>query len=249
MTSTNNSKPCNYVFFFLLTLLAITSFGFGTYYTEARMLKEGGATGSIAQNNVAGDPTPQIPEQAPRPEVDPTKIPPVDDTDKVKGNPNAKVALIEYSDLECPYCQRFHSTVQQALEQYPDDLKWVYRHFPLQGHPDAMPRALASECVAEQAGQEGFWAFIDEIFSDQTLSIDSKAAAENLGYDYTVIESCVAEERFKEYIDAQYQGGLGANVTGTPGVVIVNTETNEAQVLPGAVDLGQVTAAIEAVLN
>lgn len=247
MTSTNNSKPCNYVYFFLLTLLAVTSFGFGTYYTEARMLKEGGNGSQVANNNQ--DPTAQVPEQAPRPEVDPTKVPAIDSTDKVRGNPDAKVALIEYSDLQCPYCQNFHSTVAQALEKYPNDLKWVYRHFPLQGHPEAMPRALASECVAEVAGQDGFWAFIDEIFSDPSLSIGSQSAAETLGYDYAAIDACVKEERFKEYITAQYDGGVGANISGTPGVIVINTETNEAQVLPGAVGIDQVSAAVDAVLN
>jgi protein-disulfide isomerase len=246
MNATNNSRPCNYIYFFILSLLAITSFGFGTYYTEARMLKENGTT-------LAGAPTQQaqVPQEEPaRAEIDPTKIPELSEADKIKGNPDAKIALIEYSDLECPFCQSFHSTAQQALDAYPNDLKWVYRHFPLTSiHPDAMPRALAAECVAEQFGAEGFWAFVDQIFSDPQMGVDSKAAAETLGYDYTAIEACVNEEKYKAQIDEQMQAAISANITGTPGAIVINTETKEAVALPGAVPLDQVKAAIEQVLN
>ncbi len=244
MNGTNNSKPCNYVYFFLLTLLAVTSFGFGTYYTEARMLKEKGTA-------VAANPTPQgnVPQEEPRPEIDPTKIPEISDADKVKGNPDAKIALIEYSDLECPFCQSFHTTAQQALSEYPNDLKWVYRHFPLSFHPDAMPRALASECVAEQLGNDGFWAFIDEIFADSTMKTGTQQVAEKLGYDFAAIDTCVKEARFEDKINEQAQAAQAANVTGTPGAIVINTETKEAVVLPGAVPYEQVKAAIDQVLN
>lgn len=86
--------------------------------------------------------------------------------DHVRGNRNADVLLIEYSDFECPFCVRFHPTAQQLLDEYGNKMGWVYRHYPLdQLHPSARPAALASECVKEIGGEEAFWKFADEAFT------------------------------------------------------------------------------------
>lgn len=93
------------------------------------------------------------------------KLPKIKSTDHVRGNRNAKVFLIEYSDFQCPYCKRFHPTAQQVLKNYAEDVAWVYRHYPLdQIHPYARPAAVASECVTEIGGEEAFWKFADAVF-------------------------------------------------------------------------------------
>lgn len=93
------------------------------------------------------------------------QIPPVSDQDHVRGNRGAKVLLIEYSDFECPFCSNFHATAQQIIDEYGDDVAWIYRHYPLdQLHPNARPAAIASECVTEIGGDEAFWKFADEAF-------------------------------------------------------------------------------------
>lgn len=84
------------------------------------------------------------------------------DSDHIKGNKDAKITIVEYSDMECPYCQRFHPTMQQVIADYGDKVNWVYRHFPLTSiHPNAMNLALSSECVAELEGNDKFWEFVD----------------------------------------------------------------------------------------
>lgn len=84
------------------------------------------------------------------------------DTDHIKGDKDASITIIEYSDMECPYCQRFHPTMQQVINDYGDKVNWVYRHFPLTSiHPNAMNLALSSECVAELEGNDKFWEFVD----------------------------------------------------------------------------------------
>jgi protein-disulfide isomerase len=87
--------------------------------------------------------------------------------DHVFGNPNANIVIIEYSDLECPFCIRFHATMHQlmALHKEQNDIAWVYRHFPLSIHPNAMKEAEATECVYDQGGNEMFWKYIDRSFS------------------------------------------------------------------------------------
>lgn len=93
-----------------------------------------------------------------------SKVPKLKEQDHVRGNRNAQVLLIEYSDFQCPFCQRFHPTALQVLEEYGDDVAWVYRHFPLdQLHPQARSAALASECVTEIGGDEAFWEFTDKV--------------------------------------------------------------------------------------
>ena len=94
-------------------------------------------------------------------------VKPVTSADHILGNPQAPVKVIEFSDLECPFCKRFHPTMKQIIEEYGKDSRvaWVYRHFPLDSlHSRARKEAEASECAAELGGNEKFWAYIDPLF-------------------------------------------------------------------------------------
>ncbi|MFH1610573.1 MAG: DsbA family protein, partial [Patescibacteria group bacterium] len=95
----------------------------------------------------------------------------VKSTDHVRGNKDAKITIVEYSDFQCPYCSSFHTTMQQVMQVYPNDVKWVYRHFPLDSiHPVARKAAEASECAADQGK---FWEYTDEVFANQKgLTLD-----------------------------------------------------------------------------
>lgn len=96
-----------------------------------------------------------------------SKIPEITAEDHVRGNPNASVKLIEYSDYECPYCKSFHPTAQRLMTEYEGQIAWVYRHFPLDRiHPNARPAAIASECIADLAGEDAFWEFTDMVFAE-----------------------------------------------------------------------------------
>lgn len=104
------------------------------------------------------------------------KIRPADTkTENVRGNQNAKITVVEYSDFECPFCQRFHQTMEQVMAKYGGDIKWVYRHFPLDGlHQQARFEANAAECAHEQGK---FWEFTDGVF---------KVTPSNDGMDITL---------------------------------------------------------------
>lgn len=84
---------------------------------------------------------------------------PLSAQDHVRGDPAASVLIIEYSDFECPFCRQFHQTLKTVQSEVP--LRWVYRHFPLDSHPDAARLAEASECASEQGR---FWEFADAVF-------------------------------------------------------------------------------------
>ena len=78
---------------------------------------------------------------------------PVSADDHILGNPNAPLVIVEYSDLECPFCKNFHGTMHQIIDEYGKDglVAWVYRHFPLDSlHSKARREAEATECAGEQ---------------------------------------------------------------------------------------------------
>jgi protein-disulfide isomerase len=91
----------------------------------------------------------------------------VTEKDHIRGNQDASVKVVEYSDFGCPYCGQFHQTMKQVTDNYDSsEVAWVYRHFPIpQLHPQAPRIARASECVADQGGDDAFWTFADEIFA------------------------------------------------------------------------------------
>lgn len=179
-------------------------------------------------------------------------IAPISDEDHIKGNKDARVILIEYSDLECPFCSTFHATAQQIQDEYGDDVAWVYRHFPLDLlHNRARPAALASECAAEIGGNDNFWAFIDEIFEDQTKNLTDaglKKVAANIGLDTGEFASCLDAGNHEDKVESQYQGGLAAGVNGTPGNFVLNDE-GEAWLIPGAVPFETLKEAIDVALQ
>jgi len=116
----------------------------------------GGGVGSAAAPTVA-----QV-------EVDNTsKINPVTADEHIKGNPDALVKIVEFSDYDCPFCSRHHDVMNAIMDKYADnEVAWVYRQFPLeQLHPNAPAVALASECVAEIGGNDAFWKFTDDYFA------------------------------------------------------------------------------------
>ncbi len=128
-------------------------------------------------------------------------VEPVTESDHIRGDADAPVKIVEFSDLECPFCERFHSTMKQVMEEYDGQVAWVYRHFPLsQLHSEAIPAALASECVADVAGNEAFWQFADRMFNNQDQLSDSfyEEVATDVGADADSFTQCVEEERFSD---------------------------------------------------
>jgi len=141
-------------------------------------------------------------------------IRPVSKDDHIFGNPDADIIIIEYSDFECPFCGRFHPTMEQIMKEFGKDGKvaWVYRHMPLdQIHKDARPASEASECVADLGGNDKFWEFSKIVFDGQPSSLKADALKEvalEIGIDEAGYDSCVSDRTFKDRVEADYQDGL-----------------------------------------
>lgn len=167
----------------------------------------------------------------------------IDDTDHVRGNINAPVTIVEYSDFQCPFCARFHNTMNQIMAEYPEDVRWVYRHFPIDSiHPLARELAEASECAADQGK---FWEYNDEVYANQQGISGSSAVsfASNIGLDMDKFNNCLDSGKYSEEVKADQSEGQSYGVTGTPGSFI------NGQALGGAAPYAQLKQMIDGILE
>jgi len=161
---------------------------------------------------------------------------------QVRGNLEASITIAEFSDFECPYCASFHQTMNQVINDYPEDIKWVYKHFPLAFHEHAQPTAEASECAAEQGK---FWEFTDQIFENQSRLGQNlyTEIAQDLELNLDQFQECVSSRKYKDKVESDSQEGISAGVKGTPGSFINGVP------LGGAVPYSQLKGAIDDLLE
>lgn len=236
----------------LVATLFIIAIG-GSYYigklrAENKALTDMLGVGDSKDNLVEDVDVPKQPDT----NTQAKNVNPVSEDDHIRGNPDAKIALIEYSDYQCPFCIRFHETAKQAVEKYDGDLMWVYRHFPLDSlHPHARTAAQASECVAELAGNDAFWTFSDALFDRQDEINEDKIdeLALKSGIDQTEYENCLTSEETAKKVEDDLSNGSESGVRGTPGTILLNTETGEVESLPGAVPLSNIETTINKLLE
>lgn len=185
-------------------------------------------------------------------------VSPLTKKDHIRGNPNAPVKIIEYSDFECPFCKRFHNTMNQIMNEYGQDgqVAWVYRHFPLDKlHPvKALLEAATSECVAEIGGNDAFWQFADRFFeltpSNNQTDVDTvlpQIIAE-LGIDQAAINECVQSGRYDDHIQENIDNAIATGGSGTPWSIIIS-ENGKMFPLSGAQPYSAVQQLIDLALG
>lgn len=175
--------------------------------------------------------------------------------DHILGNPNAKVVIVEYSDLQCPFCQQFHTSMNELLNTLGKDGKvaWVYRHLPLtQIHPYAEKAAEGSECAAELGGEKKFFEFIDNIFADGETQAnkvkDLSAVAKAIGLDQVKFDACLNGGKYAAKVKEGMNEGIGAGVSGTPTSFIL-VDGKVVNTIPGVVPIAELKTGIEALLK
>jgi protein-disulfide isomerase len=133
----------------------------------------------------------------------------------VRGAKDAKVTLIEFSDFQCPYSKRAQPLIAALLKAYPDDLRHVYKNFPLRFHKEAMPAAKA--CLA--AGLQGkFWEMEAILFENpkNLQDKDLKKYAKEIGLDVDQFEKDFSSEEVDKLVQEDLAEAKKAKVTGTP---------------------------------
>lgn len=202
-------------------------------------------------------PTPAAPTPAPAPaaptKADQAAVDTFMETAYIAGNKDAKVSVIEFSDVQCPFCQRHvnNGTLDQVAEKYGDDVNIIFAHFPLSFHQNAQKAGEAIECAGKIAGEEGFFAFKKAFFArggDSSMAI-AKEAAGDAGIDATELETCVNGGEFAQKVTDQMAFGRSLGVTGTPGNIVLNNETLEFTKVSGAVPATAFDASITSYLQ
>jgi protein-disulfide isomerase len=169
-------------------------------------------------------------------------LPAITADDRIKGSADAEVILVEYSDIECPFCERHHPVMEQLSEEYGDKVAWVYRHFPLSFHPEATPAAVATECAGDQGS---FFEYLDVLMSNQD-SLSSayyEQVAGEMGLNVNDWKTCIASEKYPELIANQMSAAAAAGVKGTPATFI------NGKMVSGAVPYDTLKGLIDAELE
>jgi len=145
-----------------------------------------------------------------------------------RGPANAPIEMIEFSDFQCPYCQRANPTLTRVLSTYGDKIRFTYRHFPLPTHPDARPAAEAAQCANEQGR---FWEYHDRLFANpaQLGAADLRQHAAAIGLDTAKFNACVDAHKYDGDVDTDVQAGTQAGVDGTPAFFINGRMVSGAQ--------------------
>lgn len=145
----------------------------------------------------------------------------VSENDHILGKIDSPVKIIFYSDYDCPFSASFYETLKKAREEFNENFSVVLRHFPMRTHVMAYAAAISAECAGEQGK---FWEMTQKLFDDkknERMSTEQFISdAKEIGLNADLYNKCVETEKFKEKIQADWQGGKDANIIGTPGCFI-----------------------------
>jgi protein-disulfide isomerase len=172
--------------------------------------------------------------------------------DFVRGNPAAKVIVIEFSDFQCPFCQRHKTETEPTLDKNfvaTDKVLWVFKHFPLNIHPQAEPAAVAAECAADQGK---FWEMNDLLFStvaQWSLSEPNPVfgeLAKQLGLDTSKFDTCLTAGDALKRVQSDMSDGAPF-VQGTPTFILLTPDGGK--IIPGALPVDRFVTVIQEALD
>ena len=233
----------------LVVLLVVGSFFLGSLWTKVQILERGGTTrGTSNGTTVDSSGQPQVagvaatPPSVPPPIQEAADVPKITQEDHLRGDKNARITLIEYSDIECPFCKRVHPVLQ-------------FRHYPLSFHQNAQKEAEAVECASEQGGNDAFWKILDALYERTTsgglgFALDKLGPlARELGLDEAKFQACLDSGKYTKRVKDEMAGGTGAGVNGTPGNILLDTKSGKTRLIPGAVPFETIKASIDEMLK
>lgn len=227
----------------VLFVVSIYTGGFGTVF-GAKSEAAVGALGTEEGKSFRPTDAQEAAPSAPPVDVEALMKTLIDDDD-VKGDPNAPVTIVEWSDFECPFCTRFYTqTLPQIQSEYIDTgkAKFVYRDFPLGFHANAQKAGEAAECAGEQGK---FWEMHDKLFEDGVSGgvTSFKQYATDLGLNTADFNECLDSGEMAAEVRKDMTDGSAVGISGTPGFII------NGQLVSGAQPFSVFQQAIEAGLG
>jgi len=153
------------------------------------------------------------------------------DDDPIKGDPNAPVTIIEFSDYQCPFCKRFYDNVLGRIdEEYisKGKVRLVFRDYPLGFHKEAMPAAIAANCAGEQGK---YWEVHDFFFENPTkLDVDSVLnSSKELNLNEDQFRKCAEDKTKEAEVNKDFEAGQKYGVRGTPSFFIGKTDNGKKE--------------------
>jgi protein-disulfide isomerase len=232
----------SHIYLALIPIAALVGFGAGYLVWGQDAAQEEAAASDPSAQEVADAPNPSDQEvaaaaQASRLEVDPAG-------DPFLGPVDAPVTIVEFSDFNCPHCQNWHREVsQELLSAYPDEVRFVYKDFPVVGGGRAgFLGAQAAHCAEEQGA---YWEYHNALFSG-AYAFDSPGVdqiAVDLGLELEPFKECMVEARYAEEVREDFNYGVSLGVSSTPtffinGIPLVGAQplANFAQIIDGELD-------------
>lgn len=222
-------------------------------YSLASGMKVSSGTAQVAQAPTA---------QAPAAPSDQDMTPPSLEGGLVKGEADAPVTLLEFSDVQCPFCRKWVRETEDLIRKnYVETgkVKVVFRHYPLNFHPGAMPAAMAIECAAEQSADYG-WKMHDALFDEQDkkdpsgnmvnfTADDIKTWAKTVsGMNQTTFASCLDSNKYADKINQDMADGSAGGISGTPGFWVLGPD-GQQRLISGAYPYSEFQAAFDEFLN
>ena len=168
------------------------------------------------------------------------------DSNRVRGT--GDITLIEYSDTECPFCKRFHPTMQQVVQDYDGKVRWAYKHLPLTSLHSKAPREANATLCANEQGK--FWEYLDLLFERTPANNgleDSElfTMADDVGLDRTAFDDCVENDKYADVVSQEAKEAQSLGGQGTPFSVIVDKDGNVLAPISGALPYAQLQQALD----
>ncbi|MEN9622198.1 MAG: hypothetical protein RLZZ67_632 [Candidatus Parcubacteria bacterium] len=179
-------------------------------------------------------------------------IAPVSSADHVLGDRKAPITMVVYSDIECPFCKRFHDTIKTIVTEYKGKVAVAFRHFPV--HQNSVKEGEAVECAAEVGGNDAFWKYTDAIFAETKSNNGIELSrlpgiAKEIGLDVTKFNACLASGKFTAKIEKDQADVIKAGAGGTPYSVIFAPNGEKIPLTQGALPFADMKRILDTVLK
>lgn len=172
----------------------------------------------------------------------------------IYGDPDSRFTLMLFSDLECPYCKKFHKTPLAVVDESDGLVNLQWRHMPLPFHnPAAEIEAEAAECIAGLGDNRTFWVFLDAVFHETSGAgngvSDIETIAREVGVDVNAFRNGVNSRQYERSVSMDARHGAELGVQGTPTTFVVDGSNGNSLMLDGSRPKSDFVEAIQSLLN